>query len=92
MGPIAGWFAGQIVRGTGFGVVGDIIVRIIGAFLSGWLLPRLGVHLGAGMVAAIVNATIGPIVLLFLISLVRGGGAWQGNGWGRGWGTWGSRR
>ena len=92
VGLIAGWLAGQIVRGSGFGVVGDIIVGIIGAFLGGWLLPRLGVHLGAGIVAAIVNATIGAIVLLFLISRVRGGGAWQGNGWGRRWGTWGRGR
>jgi uncharacterized membrane protein YeaQ/YmgE (transglycosylase-associated protein family) len=62
VGVIAGWLAGQIVRGTGFGIVGDLVVGIIGAFIGSWLLPRLGVHLGAGTVAAIANATIGAIV------------------------------
>src|SRR5579864_7708084 len=69
VGLIAGWLAGQIVRGTGFGVLGDIVVGIIGAFIGGWLLPRLGVHLGAGIVAAIVNATIGAILLLLVVRL-----------------------
>lgn len=88
IGVIAGWLAGQFMRGTGFGIVGDLVVGILGAVIGGWLLPRLGVHLGAGLLAAILNATIGAIVLLLVISLVRGGGGWQGGGWGR----WGSRR
>jgi uncharacterized membrane protein YeaQ/YmgE (transglycosylase-associated protein family) len=88
VGVIAGWLAGQFMRGTGFGIVGDLIVGILGAVIGGWLLPRLGVHLGAGILAAILNATIGAIVLLLVVSLVRGGGNWQGSGWGR----WGSRR
>ena len=87
VGVIAGWLAGQIVRGTGFGVVGDLIVGIVGAFIGDWLLPRLGIHLGVGMAAAIINATVGAIVLLLVVRLVRGGSAWQGNAWG-----WGSRR
>jgi uncharacterized membrane protein YeaQ/YmgE (transglycosylase-associated protein family) len=60
VGLVAGWLAGQIVRGTGFGLIGDLIIGIIGAFIGDWLLPRIGVHLGTGIVAAIVNATIGP--------------------------------
>jgi len=92
VGVIAGWLAGQIVRGTGFGIMGDLIVGVVGAFIGGWLLPRLGVHLGVGIVAAIVNATVGAIVLLLVVRLVRGGSSWQGNGWGRRWGGWGSRR
>jgi uncharacterized membrane protein YeaQ/YmgE (transglycosylase-associated protein family) len=92
VGLIAGWMAGQIVRGSGFGILGDIVVGILGAFIGGWLLPRLGVHLGAGVVAAIVNATIGAVVLLIIARLVQGGGNWQGSGWGRRWGGWGSRR
>ena len=92
VGVIAGWLAGQIVRGTGFGIVGDLVVGIIGAFIGGWLLPRLGVHLGAGIVAAIFNATLGAIVLLLVVKLVRGGGSLEGTGWGRRWGGWGSRR
>jgi uncharacterized membrane protein YeaQ/YmgE (transglycosylase-associated protein family) len=71
VGAIAGWLAGQIMRGTGFGLVGDIIIGIIGAFIGSWLLPRLGIHLGAGIISAIVNATIGAVVLLAIIGLVR---------------------
>ena len=82
VGLIAGWLAGQIVRGSGFGILGDIVVGIVGAFIGGWLLPRLGIHLGAGLVAAIANATIGAVVLLVIVSLVRRGRNWQGSGWG----------
>jgi uncharacterized membrane protein YeaQ/YmgE (transglycosylase-associated protein family) len=85
VGLIAGWLAGQIVRGTGFGIVGDIIIGIIGAFIGSWLLPQLGIHLGSGLIAAIVNATIGALILLLVISLVRGGGGW-GARWSGGWG------
>jgi len=62
VGVIAGWLAGQIVQGTGFGLVGDFIIGVVGAFIGSWLLPQLGVHIGAGMVAAIANATIGAIL------------------------------
>ena len=77
VGIIAGWLAGQIMRGTGFGLIGDLVIGIIGAFIGGWLLPRLGIHLGVGMVAAIINATIGAMLLLFVLSLVRGGRGWS---------------
>jgi uncharacterized membrane protein YeaQ/YmgE (transglycosylase-associated protein family) len=93
VGVIAGWLAGQIVRGTGFGLIGDLVIGIIGAFIGGWLLPRLGVQLGAGIIAAIVDATVGAIVLLLVVRLVRGGSSLEGNnGWGRRWSGWGSRR
>lgn len=84
VGLIAGWAAGQIVQGTGFGIVGDLVVGIVGALIGSWVLPRLGIHLGSGIVAAIVNATIGALILLLIIKLVRGGGGWRGN-WGRRW-------
>src|SRR5579859_830032 len=91
VGVVAGWAAGKIVQGTGFGLVGDMIIGVIGAFIGHWLLPQLGLHLAAGLVGAIINATIGAIVLLLIISLVRGGGRWS-SGWGNGWGRrWGSR-
>jgi len=77
VGLIAGWLAGQIVQGTGFGIIGDIIIGILGAFIGSWLLPQLGIHLGLGIVAAIINATIGALVLLLIIRLVRGGGGWR---------------
>jgi uncharacterized membrane protein YeaQ/YmgE (transglycosylase-associated protein family) len=86
VGLVAGWLAGQIVRGAGFGIVGDVIVGILGAFIGSWLLPQLGIHLGTGVVGAIANATLGAIVLLLVVRLVRGGGGW-GSRWrgGRGW-------
>src|SRR4051812_36851010 len=49
VGLVAGWLAGQIVQGTGFGIIGDLVIGILGAFIGGWLLPRLGIHLGTGM-------------------------------------------
>ena len=75
IGAVAGWLAGQIVQGTGFGLVGDIIIGIIGAFIGTWLLPQLGIRLGTGIVAAIIAATIGAVVLLILLGFFgRGGG------------------
>jgi uncharacterized membrane protein YeaQ/YmgE (transglycosylase-associated protein family) len=71
IGAVAGWLAGLIVRGAGFGLIGDIIIGIIGAFIASWLLPRLGIHLSAGIVGAIINATIGAVVLLLVIRLIR---------------------
>jgi uncharacterized membrane protein YeaQ/YmgE (transglycosylase-associated protein family) len=92
VGVIAGWLAGQIVRGTGFGLVGDLVVGVIGALIGNWLLPRLGIQLGAGIIALIANATVGAIVLLLVVRLVRGGSYWEGSGWGRRWSGWGGRR
>ena len=78
VGLVAGWLAGQIVQGTGLGLVGDIVVGIIGAFIGDWLLPQLHIALGSGILASILNATIGAIVLLVIIKLVRGGGrSWR---------------
>ena len=67
VGVVAGWLAGQIVRGTGFGIVGDLIIGIIGAFIGEWLMPQIGIHLGTGIVAAIIDATIGALLLLLII-------------------------
>jgi len=85
VGLVAGWLAGQIVQGTGFGFVGDLIIGILGAFIGSWLLPQLGIHLGSGLVSAIVNATIGAVLLLLVVRLVRGGGfgGWQRSWWRR---------
>jgi uncharacterized membrane protein YeaQ/YmgE (transglycosylase-associated protein family) len=71
IGAIAGWLAGQIVRGAGFGLIGNIVIGIIGALVAGWLLPQLGVNLGSGTFRDIVNATIGAVVVLVILSLVR---------------------
>jgi uncharacterized membrane protein YeaQ/YmgE (transglycosylase-associated protein family) len=76
-----------VVRGGGFGLIGDLIVGVVGAFIGDWLLPRLGIQLGVGMVSLIVDATIGAIVLLLILRLVGGGG-----GFGSRWGWRGGRR
>jgi len=82
VGLVAGWLAGQIVQGTGFGLIGDLVVGILGAFFGSWLLPQLGIRLGTGLISAIVNATIGAVLLLLIVRLVRGGG-WQRSWWRR---------
>lgn len=74
VGLIAGWLAGKVVRGTGFGIIGDIVVGILGALIAGFLFPRLGIHLGVGVVREIINSAIGAVILLLVVRLVRGGG------------------
>jgi uncharacterized membrane protein YeaQ/YmgE (transglycosylase-associated protein family) len=71
IGAIAGWLAGQIVKGYGFGLIGNIVVGIVGAFIAGWLLPRLGIVIGGGIIAAIINAVIGAVILLVVIGLIK---------------------
>lgn len=73
VGGVAGFLAGLIVKGYGFGIIGNIVVGIVGAFLAGWLLPQIGVSfsLGSPIVTSIVYATIGAVILLVLIGLVR---------------------
>ena len=71
VGAVAGWLAGQVVKGSGFGLVGDIVVGIIGAVIAGWLLPRLGIVIGTGIIAAIIDAFIGAVILLIILRLVR---------------------
>jgi uncharacterized membrane protein YeaQ/YmgE (transglycosylase-associated protein family) len=71
IGAIAGWLAGQIVKGVGFGLIGNIVVGIIGAFIGTWLLGYLGILIGGGIIGSIINATIGAVILLFVIGLVK---------------------
>ena len=71
VGAIAGWLAGMVVRGGGFGLIGDIIVGIIGAVIAGWLLPRIGIFIGGGFIAAVINAFIGAVILLIILRLLR---------------------
>jgi uncharacterized membrane protein YeaQ/YmgE (transglycosylase-associated protein family) len=71
VGAIAGWLAGTVVRGGGFGLIGDIVVGIVGAVIAGWLLPRLGIFIGGGFIAAIIDAFIGAVILLLIVRLVR---------------------
>ena len=73
IGAVAGWLAGQIVKGYGFGLLGNIVVGIIGALIAGWLLPLIGFAVGGGIIAAIINAVIGAVILLFVIGLFKKG-------------------
>lgn len=74
VGLVAGWLAGKVVRGAGFGIIGDIVIGIIGAFIASWLFPRLGIHIGGGLVSEIIYSAIGAIILLLVVRLVRSGG------------------
>ena len=71
VGAIAGWLAGNIVKGGSFGLAGDIIVGIIGAFVGGWLFTQLHVQIGSGIVSVIAMATIGAVAMLVLLRMVR---------------------
>ncbi|WP_323032564.1 GlsB/YeaQ/YmgE family stress response membrane protein [Paracoccus sp. (in: a-proteobacteria)] len=71
VGAVAGWLAGLIVKGYGFGLLGNIVVGIVGAFVAGLIFPRLGLNIGGGIAGAIIHATIGAVILLFLIRLIK---------------------
>ena len=71
VGLVAGWLAGLIMKGGGFGVIGDIVVGILGALLGGFLFNSLGLSSGGGLLGAIVVATIGAIVLIFILRLIK---------------------
>jgi uncharacterized membrane protein YeaQ/YmgE (transglycosylase-associated protein family) len=72
VGAIAGWLAGQVVKGGGFGLVGDIIVGIVGAVIAGWLLPIIHFPLiGGPIIGAIIDAFIGAVILLLILRLIK---------------------
>ena len=74
VGLIAGWLAGKIVRGTGFGIISDILVGIAGALVASFLFPKLGIALGTGLVREIIYSAIGAVLLLLIVRLLRTGG------------------
>ena len=74
VGLVAGWLAGKIVRGTGFGIIGDILVGIAGALVASYIFPRLGIHIGTGLLSEILYSAIGAVILLLIVRLVRTGG------------------
>lgn len=71
IGAIAGWLAGVIVKGFGFGLVGNIVVGIVGAFIAGLIFPALGFGLGGGILASILYATLGAVILLVIIRVLK---------------------
>lgn len=72
-GLVAGWLAGVLLRGSGFGLIGDVIVGCLGALIGHWLLPHLDIHIGTNIIGEIVNALIGALVLLIALRLLNGG-------------------
>ena len=71
IGLVAGWLAGQLVKGGGFGVIGDIVVGVLGALLGGFLFSSLGASLGGGLLGSIIVATIGAVLLIFILRLIK---------------------
>ncbi|HEY4714517.1 MAG TPA: GlsB/YeaQ/YmgE family stress response membrane protein [Aquirhabdus sp.] len=71
VGLIAGWLAGMLVKGGGFGVVGDMVVGVLGALLGGFLFTKFGVSSGGGLIGSIIVATIGAIILILILRLIK---------------------
>ena len=71
IGAVAGWLAGTFVKGGGFGLLGDIVVGIIGAFIGGWLAGVLHISVGSGWISSIIVAAIGAALLLVILRAVR---------------------
>lgn len=71
IGAVAGWLAGVLVKGYGFGIVGNIVVGIVGAFIAGLIFPALNISLGGGILGSIVHATLGAVILLLVIRVFK---------------------
>ena len=74
IGLAAGWLAGKIMKGKGFGVVGDIVIGVIGALIGGFLFRLLGIYSDGGLIGSLIVATIGAVVLLYLLRLFKKAG------------------
>lgn len=70
IGIVAGWLAGHLMKGSGFGLIGDLVVGVIGAFIGGWLLGVLGLF-ATGLIGRLVTATIGAVVLLLIVRVLK---------------------
>ena len=70
-GLVAGWLAGVLMKGGGFGVIGDIVIGVVGALIGGFLFNALGISMGGGMLGSIIVATIGAVVLIFILRLIK---------------------
>jgi len=71
IGAVAGWLAGKIVEGAGFGLIVDIIVGVVGAFIGGWLAGVLGIDIGGGLIGSLIVAVIGAVVLLLVLRFIK---------------------
>jgi len=72
IGALAGWLAGQFMRGNGFGLIGDIVVGIVGAFIGAYIFRAAGVELGGGLIGSLIVAFVGAVLLLFVVRLFTG--------------------
>jgi uncharacterized membrane protein YeaQ/YmgE (transglycosylase-associated protein family) len=70
IGAIAGWIAGKLMRGDGYGVIMDIVIGIIGGWFGGWLFGQLGIHVGHGIIGSLFVAVVGAVILIWLIRLI----------------------
>ena len=71
IGAIAGWLAGLLVKGGGYGLIGDIVVGVVGAVIGGWLAGALGITIGSGFIASIITAVIGAVILLIILRAIK---------------------
>ena len=71
IGALAGWLAGKLVKGGGFGLIGNIVVGIVGAVLGGWLSGVLGISIGSGFIASVITAVVGAVILLAIVSAIK---------------------
>ncbi len=71
IGAVAGWLAGQIMKGGGFGILGNIIVGVLGAVIGGWIFGLLGISAGGELIGSLITAVVGAVILLFIVGLVK---------------------
>jgi uncharacterized membrane protein YeaQ/YmgE (transglycosylase-associated protein family) len=71
VGAVAGWLAGLIVKGYGFGLLGNMVVGVIGAFIGGWLFGHFNIIHGQGIIGELIGATVGAVILLLILRLIR---------------------
>lgn len=71
VGALAGWLAGKLMKGSGFGLIGNMIVGIIGAFIGGWVFRQVGIHVGSDLISWLITSVAGASILLFVVGLVK---------------------
>lgn len=71
VGAVAGWLAGLVFKGEGFGLLGNIIVGILGGVIGGWLMPKLGIHISSGIGGSIIISALGALALLLVVNILK---------------------
>jgi uncharacterized membrane protein YeaQ/YmgE (transglycosylase-associated protein family) len=70
IGAVAGWLAGQIMRGDGYGIIVDILLGIVGGWFGGWLFGKLGIHIGHGIIGSLIVSVVGAVILIWFTRLI----------------------